>query len=228
MDTNENIKKNNKVLKAIIILVLIVTSIALVGYAYARYITSQSGDAEAQVAKWSFKVVDGDASTIDVLDFPITRTDNNQEVDRNTIAPGTYGKFEIDIDARGTETILTYEIKIGFTNKPVNLKFYSDEAMTNEITLDNNGRLVLSEFLSLTDVNYIQPNIIYWSWPFETGTVDANGIAEGDAQDSLDMQNVTMTMAITVTGIQGEEYMLAQNPAVLLTMNGESIGFNEN
>ena len=124
---------------------------------------------------------------------------------------GTYGKFEIDVDARGTESILTYEISIGFTNKPTNLKFYSDEAMQNEITLDNNGRLVLSEFLSLTDVNYIQPNIIYWNWPLETG----NTTQEIEQNDLLDSQFIgrTLTMAITVTGTQALDYTMAQNAA---------------
>ena len=204
-------KKKIIILKFFILFCLLVITVSLIGFAWARYVSSRSGDTEAQVAKWSFKVVDGDASTIDVLDFPITRTDNNQAVDKNTIAPGTYGKFEIDIDARGTETILTYEIKIGFTNKPVNLKFYSDEAMTNEITLDNNGKLILTEFLSLTDVNYIQPNIIYWNWPLETGTTKAE-IDYNDELDS-DFMGKTLTMAITVTGTQALDYTFSQNAA---------------
>ena len=109
MKTNEKVKKNG-MLKVIISLILIVTIVILAGIAYARYVTSIGGQTEAQIAKWSFKVVDGDANTINVLDFPITRTDSNTEVDINTIAPGTYGMFEIDVDARGTETILNYGI----------------------------------------------------------------------------------------------------------------------
>ena len=210
MSTNEKMKKS-RILKIVLVIILIITLVVLAGFAYARYVTSQSGGTEAQIAKWSFKVVDGDSSTIDVLDFPITRTDNNQAVDRSTIAPGTYGKFEIDVDARGTESILTYEISIGFSNKPTNLKFYSDEAMQNEITLDNNGRLVLSEFLSLTDVNYIQPNIIYWNWALETGNTEQ----EIEQNDLLDSQFIgkTLTMAITVTGTQALDYTMAQNAA---------------
>ena len=202
MKTNEKVKKNG-MLKVIISLILIVTIVILAGIAYARYVTSIGGQTEAQIAKWSFKVVDGDANTINVLDFPITRTDSNTEVDINTIAPGTYGMFEIDVDARGTETILNYGISIEFTNKPQNMKFYADENMTNEIQLDNNGRLVLSKFLSLDDVKNIQSNIIYWNWPLETGTTQA----EIDYNDGLDSQFIgkTLTMAITVTGTQAME-----------------------
>ena len=84
MKINEKLKKHIKIITVLIIILIVIT---LIGLAYARYVTSQSGQTEAQVAKWSFKVVDGNPNTIDVLDFPITRTDNNQEVDRNTIAP---------------------------------------------------------------------------------------------------------------------------------------------
>ena len=202
METNEKVKKYG-MLKVIISVILIIAVVILAGIAYARYVTSIRGQTEAQVAKWSFKVVDGDSSTIDVLDFPITRTDSNTEVDSSTIAPGTYGMFEIDVDARGTETILNYGISIGFTNKPQNMKFYADENMTNEIQLDSNGRLVLSKFLSLDDVKNIQSNIIYWNWPLETGTTQA----EIDYNDGLDSQFMgkTLTMAITVTGTQAIE-----------------------
>ena len=86
MDTNEKIKKNG-ILKIVLVIILIIALVVLAGFAYARYVTSKTGQTEAQIARWSFKVVDGNSSTIDVLDFPITRTDNNQEVDRNTIAP---------------------------------------------------------------------------------------------------------------------------------------------
>lgn len=49
---------------------------------------------------------------------------------------------------------MTYEINIAFTNKPTNLKFYSDAAKEQEIELDENGNLVLSGFMSLDDVKY--------------------------------------------------------------------------
>lgn len=53
METNEKVKKNG-MLKVIIPLILIVI---LAGIAYARYVTSIGGQTEAQIAKWSFKVV---------------------------------------------------------------------------------------------------------------------------------------------------------------------------
>lgn len=87
--------KNKKtMIKGVILLLLLLIVIGSISmYAWAKYISSKIGSAEAQVAKWSFKVVDGDVSTIDVLDFPITRTDENNKVDRNTIAPRNMWKI---------------------------------------------------------------------------------------------------------------------------------------
>ena len=193
------------ILTVISIIIVLIGCICIGQIAYSRFRTVNSGNVVAEIAKWNFKVVDGNPVTANALDFPVTRTDNNNQVSSGTIAPGTYGEFEIDIDARGTETALSYEIKIDFTNKPTNLKFYSNQAKTNEITL-NNGSLVLSKTLSLSDVNSVQPNIIYWSWPFQTGVIDQQtGIATGDAQDTLDMQNGAMQMSITVIGNQEQQ-----------------------
>ena len=98
METNEKIKKK-RIIKIIIPVILTATLIALVGFAYARYVISKSGQTQAQIAKWNFKVSDGITHTQNIDNLSITRTDSNTEVQSGTIAPGTYGKFQIDVDA---------------------------------------------------------------------------------------------------------------------------------
>ena len=51
----EKVKKNG-IMKAIIIMTLIGLIVAVIGFAYARYITRLNGTSTADVAKWSFKV----------------------------------------------------------------------------------------------------------------------------------------------------------------------------
>ncbi len=99
METNEKTKENG-ILSIILVIVLILTVVMLAGFAYARYATQKSGQAQAQIAKWSFKVYDGLTHTENINNLSITRTDNNTEVDSNTIAPGTSGVFQMDVDAR--------------------------------------------------------------------------------------------------------------------------------
>lgn len=100
MGTNEVNKKENKTIKFIIILILIIAIISLIGFAFARYITSMNGNASINTAKWSFnyKILDS-TQTEEVENFAVTRNDNNTDVDSSTIAPGTSGEFIIEIDA---------------------------------------------------------------------------------------------------------------------------------
>ncbi len=198
MNTDE-IKKKNKILKVVAILIILILLVTLIRYGWARYISSKEGDATAQVAKWSFKVVDGIPETEDVLDFAITRTDNNNEVKEGKLAPGTYGEFKIEIDATGTETNLTYEIMINLKNKPKNLKIYKDKNKKEEINVENN-MLDIKKFLTYTDAQTVQTEMLYWSWPLETGSTQEE-IDENDIEDSKSM-NQTMSMEIAVTGVQ--------------------------
>lgn len=104
MDSNE--KKKGRLLKYAILLCILAVIIALVGYAWARYVSSQNGTATAQIAKWSFnsKIFDG-TQTEEVENFARTRTDGNTEVDDETIAPGTSGEFIVEIDASRNRNI---------------------------------------------------------------------------------------------------------------------------
>ena len=86
MKEKDKTKRNIKV-KLIIILIVAITAIMSIGFAYAKYKTTLQGETSTQIAKWSFKVVDGNQQTIDVLDFPVTRTDNNSDVQQGNIAP---------------------------------------------------------------------------------------------------------------------------------------------
>ena len=106
METNEKASKK-RVLKGMIAIVLLIAVIALIGFAYAKYITRLNGNAQAPVAKWSFdyRILDG-TQTEEVSDFSITRTDNNSDVNSETIAPGTSGEFIIEIDATRNRNII--------------------------------------------------------------------------------------------------------------------------
>ncbi len=228
MNTDE-IKKKNKILKVIVILIILILLVSLIGYGWARYISSKEGDATAQVAKWSFKVVDGVPETEDVLDFAITRTDSNNEVKEGKLAPGTYGEFKIEIDATGTETNLTYEIMINLKNKPKNLKIYKDKNKKEEINVENN-MLDIKKFLTYTDAQTVQTEMLYWSWPLETGSTQEE-IDENDIEDSKSM-NQTMSMEIAVTGVQtnstGGNIVYGGNGATSGGMFSEVVVDNEN
>ena len=176
----------------IVLLILIIAVSSCIGiFAWAKYTSAINGTATAQVAKWSFKLVDGVTETTDVIDFAVTRTDGYEHVVEGLLAPGTFGEFEIGIDARGTETILEYTIDIELENKPTNLKFYSDEAKTQEILVEN-GKLTVEGFMDLEDVKEIRYVTLYWNWPYESGSDETDTSEAGQ----------TMEMKISVTGTE--------------------------
>ena len=93
---NSQPKKKNAGLTALIALLLIITTVAsCVGlYAWAKYISSQNGQATAQIAKWYFNLktgeetIDGKTKTL----LELTRTDEYGHVAQGKIAPGTHGE----------------------------------------------------------------------------------------------------------------------------------------
>lgn len=135
---------------------------------------------------------------------------------------GTSGEFIIEIDATGTETLLTYDTKITFTNKPANLKFYEDIEKTQELIVENDKYLALNGFMSLDD-NKKRDIPIYWDWKFETGESEMDR-EENDIIDSEFMGKV-MSMQIDVNGTQ-----VTSNPyeegVAFSTINGKIINFS--
>ena len=213
-------QKEKSIGRNILIVVLILVTIASVCaglYAWAKYQTTINGTATGETAKWSFKVSDGNTSTQEI-EFPMTRTDNNTSVAEGKIAPGTFGELEIGIDATGTETALTYVIEGTTENLPTNLKFYSDEERTLDLTVSDN-KFSKGGYMKLNEVG-VRNETIYWEWPFETGT-SATVISKNDEIDMQDSSK-TMSMKVSVTGKQlNSEPRLAD-----LVQIGDYINYN--
>ena len=183
--------------KPIIILIalLLITAIAFSMYAYAKYKTTLKGNGTAQVAKWSFKV-NGQTQTIPDIDLATTMKKVNN-VAENKLAPGTEGSFDLNLDATGSEVAIDYNIKLVVTEKPTNLRFYTDSSYTKEIA-STDGVMNVSGVMSLEEIKTIQTKTIYWKWPYQTGDTDDVKKAN-DKIDTADSKK-SVTMTITVTG----------------------------
>ena len=181
----------------ILLALLLITAIAFSMYAYAKYKTTLTGNGTAQVAKWSFKV-NGQTQTIPDIDLATTMKENNNVVE-GKLAPGTEGSFDLNLDATGSEVAIDYNIKLAVTEKPSNLRFYTDSSYTKEIA-STDGVMNVSGVMSLEEIKTIQTKTIYWKWAYQTGTA-ANDIVANDKIDTADSKK-SVTMTITVTGTQ--------------------------
>lgn len=179
----------------VVALALTLISTCLMGGTLAKYTTEVTGTGSATVAKWSFKANDQTATFTDI-DLASTAYTN---VAAKKIAPGTEGSFDIKLDASGSEVAVKYEIAFSnLKNKPANLKFYTNEACTDEIT-DLTSK-TLTDTIELADVETPVTKTIYWKWAYETNSGDAADTNAGKGANADATSK--MTFDIKVTGTQ--------------------------
>jgi len=192
---------------ALVILLLLVTIVSLIvaTYAWARYTTTlDNGTANVSVAKWN--VTEGTNGA--------TFSKEYTHVVQDKMAPGTSGSMTAGINVTGTEVDVAYKVSImSITNKPTNLKFYSDAACTQEVTIPatipaSGTQVGDVQYIRIGDASKTGTATIYWKWDYQTGTIDATtGIATGDAADTTDGENanpMTVTYRIDAWQVQPE------------------------
>ena len=188
-------RKSKKII-LILTLLLVVLTLGIGGYTYAKYRTSIRGGGQVDVAKWSFKV-NGDSEDLETIQ--LFETIDESKLVNGKIAPGTSGEFTINIDGTGTEVGIDYHIKFeNEQNKPTNLVYYYENQKYNslsEIGPAVNGTIFADDEDKIRDIT------IQWEWQYQTGDVD-----EIDTNDAIDTQegiaNLDYTFDVIVTGTQ--------------------------
>ena len=110
------------------------------------------------IANWNF-TANGSSST-----FAINLATNATNASDGKIMPGSYGSFDIKLDATGTDTDVN--CKITFENiigKPDNLNFYLDSDYAQKIELETDAIKDVIKF----GKNMTKTITIYWKWDYE-------------------------------------------------------------
>lgn len=190
-------QKKGRSLIISILLLLILLFLAIVGYAWAKYSSTNNGNTNASVAKWSFKVNGSDEN---FSSFNLENTINsNDSVQEGKVAPGTSGYFDLNLDGRGSEVAINYIVNTTLENKPQNMHFYLDSNYNVELEVIDN-HIIIDDFIPLSEINEVKNVRIYWDWPLETGNTEEE-IFKNDLIDTESM-NKTMLANVSVTGIQ--------------------------
>lgn len=178
-------KKRNLILVFALLFVTVLTG-SIVANTFAKYISRiDGGVATTSVAKWAFE--EDNASTNFVLS--LDKTYNSDTLVAGKIAPGTSGKFTLDLSNENTEVGTEYVVAFSVENVPTNLKLYSDQLFADE--------LVDSELTGTLAPGETDQVTIYWNWEYET--------ASGDEQDTTDGETITsLDIPVTITGTQVE------------------------
>lgn len=206
-------KKNTMMRLASVLLVAVLMTTCVISGTFAKYTSTATGSATATVAKWSFKVNDGEIATdtptvaFNLFDTVKDTGGSADETDVSTgkIAPGTQGSFVIKVENE-SEVTAKYTITFSETNtSKIPLQYSTD----GEDWEDSISELTTSQFadqtllVSAAEITHI----IYWRWVFdgETQGAHANQTDTTDTALGIAAQNtaptVTITMNINVTQV---------------------------
>ena len=165
--------KNKRKMVGVVLLIALISVIFIAGYTFARYYkVINAGSTAANIARWSF----GSKNTETVINLS-----------EEKIAPGSNGKFEIEVDATNSEVDVEYEILVSEEkNIPSNMTFYAE-------TKDENGEIVaytedmnsftelatnhLKGTIPMEENNQKRTIVVYWNWEFnenDTTTTDSD------------------------------------------------------
>jgi len=190
-------EKNKKIIK-ILCAVLLLMSLGMTGYTYAKYVTQEKGNGSADIATWSFRIEKDENE--DVKTIRLADTSNKETLLNGKIAPGTSGQFYLKINAVGSEVAVDYKVTFGNEkNKPDNIIFkYDGKTYSSLSEID-----AIQGTMGLTDYKS-QLIKVEWEWPYETGSA-VNGIASGDKVDTQNGQdNLDYTFDVIATGTQSK------------------------
>lgn len=213
-------KKNVIMRIAAVVLMCTLVTACFASSTFAKYTSATAADTNtARVAKWDIvydaasKNIQVAKATPAVVDFDLfstttfvdqkdgnTETDVKQSGDTLVIAPGTKGSFAIDKITNNSEVTAHIDVLVtavaNASNIPV--KFYSDAALTKEITIAANTKLLDKDVAAGASTDL---TTIYWVWDFDdngAGTPDASDTALGiAAQTSAPTYVVTLKLVAT-------------------------------
>lgn len=200
----EKKKKRTGIIAISALLCISILSFGIWGW--ARYSSILTGNGTATVAKWDF----GSATTSTTVNLANASFNN---VADKTIAPGTKGSFNVEVNAGTSNVTVNYTIKLSnFSNKPTNLKFYSDSSYKTVIT-PSNGVYSITGSIAYNATTKKVTVPIYWEWPYTTTTpanatnytVNNVAITSNDEVDTIEGKTAgNCTFKITIEGVQAQ------------------------
>lgn len=139
----------------------------------------------------------------------INKTVCLKNITQQEIKYGSNGYFNIEIKNQGSENGLAYAIVMSnFKNKPVNLRFYTDNEYNSEMVFDNEQYILKGGIDNNSDSNLTRT--IYWKW--EDFTIDDNGARIVDnseekmqEESSINANEVSFDIKIETKLVQNNE-----------------------
>lgn len=190
-------KNKTKKIIRITFAILLVVIVQTIGITYAKYIATEKGTGQAEIAQWAFEIVkDGEQTkTINLAD-----TVADGSVPSGKLAPGSYGSILLELDATNSDVDVDYTLEFANEkNKPENLEFVS-----NGVTYDSITEIVSSGTIKSDAQVKTKQISILWRWPYETGTTDEEKVTNNIVDTEYANTNTEYTFDIIATGTQSK------------------------
>lgn len=178
-------KDKKRKIFVIILLLLFGVTAGYIAFTYAKYAGSFTGSGSVQVAKWAFQ----EDNTSGNLNIEFDKSYSANTLVDGKIAPGTKGKFIIEISNEHTDVGVDYSISLNsITNAPTNLVFTSGSS-----NLTSGGTVTGT----LTPGQTGETVEIAWEWPYETTGGDTQDTQDGTAAETMSVNfNITGTQVV--------------------------------
>ena len=100
-----------KKFKILLVIMSLAVTLSIMSNTFSRYVSGATGNIDMAFSKWQILVnqvdiTDGSSSSIDLV--PVI--EENDNVATNTVAPGTKGYVDIDIDPTNVDVSFDYSI----------------------------------------------------------------------------------------------------------------------
>ena len=178
-------KKKIKVFLVLVLTIFIIIICFFVLKKGVKYIDKIFASSQTKIATWSVNLNSINVQKLNIIDNTFVSSD---VVELNTIAPGTKGEFNINIDFDNTDVGIKYKIIFkNETKKPENLKFIYEEKEYK--TLKELEALLEGEIYTYDNIKQKVFNI-KWVWNYETGETEEQ-IKENDKIDTQDAKNIS-------------------------------------
>lgn len=164
-------KKDIKIKKISLLLTMIslIICISTIKTTYAKYITTTSGNANIQIARWKILINNQDINQNNELTSVIQPVfEGNENIAKNVIAPTSEGYFDIIIDATNTDVSFNYEITTTESKETsvsdLVLSSYSINDGQKQDIISDDGQLKLTGNINYTDEEKNIKLRIYLKW----------------------------------------------------------------
>ena len=207
--------RQSKTKRSIMLIIVMVSLVALIAGTYARYTSTGTANATAQIAKWHVELNGEDISytekDVDV-DFIF---DSNQYVADNKFAPGRTAHFDIQLDPSGSEVAIDYTINVDSTAIASALETNSTskfrvsgatykvgtEGTTQVASVAENSSITVNEGLSDVEAGKVVTLTVTVEWDNDNNLQNASDTKEGIASAALQDGKV-ITVPVSVVAQQ--------------------------